>query len=301
MRRGAWDVRREVPLFAFTGHWPLFSHHSPPAIRHSRLRVRRPGIGSAWHALHATKCYVFPVFSKIRQARFPRNLLYYRRLWLFVSGAHLTSIRLNCMIEKELRHNQLRSLFRKKPRFCSLFGSFYPHFANQLALRAAGASAQPAPVNLVGPQRAPGHCSAAPHFTPLAPAPRHTSHATPAGSGRAQTVPRWLLPDTDSRISKDQTGPDLDERHHYIQYVTEPGDSCEQINPFLPTRRRSPVDHSLVAGGAQRQSLQACLPDRHTAQCLSFSCFMSILTPNDEPKNDSRTLIRFWPMLSFVG
>jgi hypothetical protein len=33
----------------------------------------------------------------------------------------------------------------------------------------------------------------------------------PAGSGRAQTLPRWLLPDTDSRFVKDQTGPDLDE------------------------------------------------------------------------------------------
>jgi len=63
---------------------------------------------------HATKCYVFPVFSKIWQARFPRNLLYHRMLWLFVSGAHSMSIRPNCMIEKELRHNQLRSLFRKK-------------------------------------------------------------------------------------------------------------------------------------------------------------------------------------------
>ena len=33
-------------------------------------------------------------------------------------------------------------------------------------------------------------------------------------------------------------------------------DSCGQINPFLPARRRPTVDHSLVAGGAQRQGLQ---------------------------------------------
>src|SRR5271157_1295125 len=89
------------------------------------------------------------------------------------------------MIEKELCHNQLRSLFRKKPRFCSLFGSFYPHFANQLALRAAGASAQPAPVNLVGPQRAPGHCSA------------QASRPTLGG----------ILPVTNGRFVKEQTGP----------------------------------------------------------------------------------------------
>ncbi len=36
--------------------------HSPPAIRHTRPRVRRPGIGSAWHALDATRCYVFGPF-----------------------------------------------------------------------------------------------------------------------------------------------------------------------------------------------------------------------------------------------
>ena len=37
---------------------------------------------------------------------------------------------------------------------------------------------------------------------------------------------------------------------------------------FFPTRRRPTVDHSLVAGGAQRQWLQACLPDGHKPQCL---------------------------------
>jgi hypothetical protein len=46
----------------------------------------------------------------------------------------------------------------------------------------------------------------------------HTPRSTrlhppvPAGSGRAQTLPRWLLPDTDRRIGKNRTGPDLDER-----------------------------------------------------------------------------------------
>jgi len=29
-------------------------------------------------------------------------------------------------------------------------------------------------------------------------------------------------------------GPDLDDRPLYIQYVTEPGDFCGEINPFLP-------------------------------------------------------------------
>ena len=50
---------------------------------------------------------------------------------------------------------------------------------------------------------------------------RSTLHARPTGSGRAQTLPQWLLPDTDNRIGKERTGPDLDERPVHLQYVTE--------------------------------------------------------------------------------
>src|SRR5208337_4576159 len=42
------------------------------------------------------------------------------------------------------------------------------------------------------------------------PVPRSTPG--PAGSGPAQTLPRWLLPFTDRRIPRDPTGHDLDER-----------------------------------------------------------------------------------------
>ena len=73
------------------------------------------------------------------------------------------------------------------------------------------------------------------------PVPRSTPHAGTSGFRSCADLPRWLLPDTDSRIVKDRTGPDLDERPLYIQYVTEPGDSCGKINPFLPARRRSPL------------------------------------------------------------
>jgi hypothetical protein len=44
---------------------------------------------------------------------------------------------------------------------------------------------------------------------------------------------------------------------------------ADKIDPFSPTRRRPTLDHSLVAGGAQRQWLQACLPDGHRPQCPS--------------------------------
>src|SRR5208337_2323853 len=60
-----------------------------------------------------------------------------------------------------------------------------------------------------------------------------------------------------------------------ISLFTEPGDSFGQINPLLPTRRRPPVDRSLVARAARRQWIQACLPDGYHPQCLSFSCMLS--------------------------
>ena len=85
------------------------------------------------------------------------------------------------------------------------------------------------------------------------------------------TLPHWLLPATDHPIAKNRTGP-ISTNGLYIQYVTEPGDSCGEINPLFLARRRRTLDHSLVAGGAQRQSLQACLPDGHTAQCLFSAC-----------------------------
>src|SRR5208337_4013933 len=65
--------------------------------------------------------------------------------------------------------------------------------------------------------------------------------------------PPWLLPATDNRIGKDRTGPDLDDRPLSIQYVTKSGDSRGKINPFLPTRYRPTVKHSLAAADAQRQ------------------------------------------------
>ena len=55
-----------------------------------------------------------------------------------------------------------------------------------------------------------------PLLLPLFSRPPPTPHAPPAGSGRAQTFPHWLLPSTDPRIDKDRPGPDLDERPLYI-------------------------------------------------------------------------------------
>ena len=57
-----------------------------------------------------------------------------------------------------------------------------------------------------------------------------------------------------------------------FQYVTEPGDACGKINPFLPTRCRPTVEHSLSAGDTQHSACQTCLPEGHTAQCLFSAC-----------------------------
>ena len=65
----------------------------------------------------------------------------------------------------------------------------------------------------------------------------HATRATYRRDQRGQAVRRpspWLLHATDRRICKDRTGPDLDERVVYIQYVTEPGDSYGKINQPLP-------------------------------------------------------------------
>src|SRR5271157_4760584 len=90
-------------------------------------------------------------------------------------------------------------------------------------------------------------------------------------------------PGTGAYVDKDRTGPDLDERSvHFqyvteIQYVTEPGNFFGQINPFLPARRRPTVDHSLMAGGAQRQELQTCLPVRSGSRCASPLCVVTLV------------------------
>jgi len=76
-------------------------------------------------------------------------------------------------------------------------------------------------------------------------APRPTPE--PAGSGRAQTVPRWVLPDTDSRIGKDRTGPDLDERRPYFSMSQKQAIRSDK-SIRSPTRRR-PMLNGRLRGG----------------------------------------------------
>ena len=116
---------------------------------------------------------------------------------------------------------------------------------------------------MFGPQRPPA--TVRPPHTPRRRPPE------PARSGRTRTLPRWLLLATDREFPKTERGP-ISTSEPSISLCAEPGDSCGQIHPFLPTRRRSPVDRSLVAGGAQPQFVQACLPDGHPPQCPFSPC-----------------------------
>ena len=108
-----------------------------------------------------------------------------------------------------------------------------------------------------------GHCS---------PAPRPTLHGKPAGFRSCADPPPLATACHRPPNCQKPNGPDLDEHPLYIQYATEPDDFYGQNNLFLSTRRRSPVDRSLVAGGAPRQRLEACLPDAHQPQCLFSRC-----------------------------
>ena len=74
-----------------------------------------------------------------------------------------------------------------------------------------------------------------------------------------QTLPRWLLPDTDNRFVKDRTGPDRDERSHYSSMAPNRAIPTEKtirvswlaaVGPFSHGRRRStPVAPGVPADG----------------------------------------------------
>jgi len=61
-----------------------------------------------------------------------------------------------------------------------------------------------------------------------------------------------------------------------FQYVTEPGDFYRQNNLFLPTRRRSPVDRSLVAKALNASGFRRACPmaiSRNACSLLDFPEF----------------------------
>ena len=97
-------------------------------------------------------------------------------------------------------------------------------------------------------------------------APRSTLHAALRWDQRVQAghspSPAGYCLTPTAGLRKTQRDPVSMSTPSIIQYVTEPNDSFGQINPFLPARRRPTVDHSHVAGGAQRHfpCLRATMP-----------------------------------------
>src|SRR5271166_2118244 len=159
----------------------------------------------------------------------------------------------------------MRSMFSPKSPFRALFGAFYPHPAHQSALRAEGATHFLAPG-----QRG---CSTVPLATVLPPpAPRPTPG--PAGSGRAQTLPPAYCMQPTAELTKVEQDPISTSGASIFSMSPNQAIPTEKLIRFFPTRRRPTVDHSLVAGGAQGQWLQACLPDGLKPQCL-----LSLLFP----------------------
>ena len=169
----------------------------------------------------------------------------------------------NCILIQELRRLDMRSMFPPKSPFRARFGAFYPHPAHKSALRAEGATHFFAPG-----QRG---CFTVPLATVLPPpAPRPTPG--PAGSGRAQTPPLAYCMQPTAELTKVEQGPISTSGASIFSMSPNQAIPTDKLIRFFPTRRRPTVDHSLVAGGTQRQSLQACLPDGHTAQCLFPAC-----------------------------
>ena len=91
--------------------------------------------------------------------------------------------------------------------------------------------------------------------------------APPAGSGRAQRFPAgYCLTPTAEFIGKDRTESNLDERSLYFIMSPNRAIHCGKIKPFLPTRRRTTVDHSLSrpeglnASGSRRACRMAMSP-----------------------------------------
>ena len=82
-----------------------------------------------------------------------------------------------------------------------------------------------------------------------------------------------LLPSGPQIITgKDRTGSDLDERPSIFSMSPNQAISSDKSIRFSPLAAARPLTIRSHRRGAQRQSLQACLPDGQTAQCLFSAC-----------------------------
>ena len=178
----------------------------------------------------------------------------------------------------------IRSMFSPKSPFRALFGAFYPHPAHKSALRAEGATHFLAPG-----QRG---CSTVPLATVLPPpAPRPTPG--PTGAGRAQTLPLAYCMQPTAELTKVEQDPISMSGASIFSMSPNQAIPTEKLIRFFPTRRRPTVDHSLVAGAARRQWLQACLPDGHKAAIHVLS--LPLASSRNTRRPGVPTARRPWP------
>src|SRR5271157_4799717 len=114
-----------------------------------------------------------------------------------------------------------------------------------------------------------------PPFFPHSPLPPRRPPG-PAGSGPAQTLPRWLLPDTDRPIVKDRTGPDLDERPLYFSMSPNQAIPAAKSSRFPPLVAAQPLtvlsgQEALNASGSMRAWRMAISRKCPSSPCL-FCC-----------------------------
>jgi|SRR5271157_5421494 len=105
-------------------------------------------------------------------------------------------------------------------------------------------------------------------------APRHPRRHPPgpAGSGRAQTLPRWQLPDTNSRIGKDRTGPGLLSSPSVFSMSPNQATPAEKSIRFSPLAAVQPLN--ILSG-----------PETHNASGSRRACRMAISrNPRSPPR-----------------
>jgi len=168
----------------------------------------------------------------------------------------------NCVSRKELRRHEPRSRFPKKPPFQAHFRAFYPHPAHKSSLRAEWATHFLAPRKRRWSPPSPGYCSP-------------VSRSTPDQRGEVvrRTSPAGYCLTPTAELPRILRGPII--RRLVLLFILchRMDDSCGQINPSSPLAAARPtLDHSLVAGGAQRQGLQTCRPYAHQPECLFSRC-----------------------------
>ena len=157
------------------------------------------------------------------------------------------NFRLNCILKQELRCYDLRSKSLKKPPFRPHFRPFCPHPAYGSSLRAEGCTHLLAPPTRAWHPRPPGHWSPAPSFTTPG----------PAGSGRAQTFPRWLLPSTDRGLTEIERGPMSTIGLPYYSVCHRIGRSCRKDQTFMDACQLVRQDgwQAAICGGRNRPGL----------------------------------------------